>query len=100
MHKIIMSRHRTLFRNAAANRIEQYHNTSFNEVKDKLEQRTHLFIVVLGMLIGSSIALGIGYHLNSNVLNYALLSFIPIVLAYSLRKVYIHTLTHTRFDEE
>ena len=49
--------------NAAANRIEQYHNTSFNQIKAKLEQRTHLFIVVLGMLIGSSIALGIGYHL-------------------------------------
>ena len=65
MHKIIMPRHRTLIRNAAANRIEQYHNTSFNEIKSKLEQRTHLFIVVLGMLIGSSIALGIGYHLSS-----------------------------------
>ena len=67
MHKIIMSRHRTLIRNAAANRIEQYHNTSFNQIKAKLEQRTHLFIVVLGMLIGSSIALGIGYHLSSNL---------------------------------
>ncbi len=55
MHKIIMPRHRTLIRNAAANRIEQYHNTSFNQIKAKLEQRTHLFIVVLGMLIGSSI---------------------------------------------
>ena len=52
MHKIIMPRHRTLIRNAAANRIEQYHNTSFNQIKAKLEQRTHLFIVVLGMLIG------------------------------------------------
>ena len=31
MHKIIMSRHRTLIRNAAANRIEQYHSTSFNQ---------------------------------------------------------------------
>jgi hypothetical protein len=51
------------------------------------------------MLIGSSIALGIGYHLSSNLLNYTLLSLIPIALAYSLRKVYIHTLTHTRFDE-
>ena len=67
MHKIIMPRHRTLIRNAAANRIEQYHNTSFNQIKAKLEQRTHLFIVVLGMLIGSSIALGIGYHLSSNL---------------------------------
>ncbi len=70
MHKIIMPRHRTLIRNAAANRIEQYHSTSFNQIKAKLEQRTHLFIVVLGMLIGSSIALGIGYHLSSNLLNY------------------------------
>ena len=68
MHKIIMPRHRTLIRNAAANRIEQYHNTSFNQIKAKLEQRTHLFIVVLGMLIGSSIALGIGYHLSLNLL--------------------------------
>ncbi|WP_281199249.1 hypothetical protein [Acinetobacter johnsonii] len=98
MHKIIMPRHRTLIRNAAANRIEQYHSTSFNQIKAKLEQRTHLFIVVLGMLIGSSIALGIGYHLSSNLLNYTLLSLIPVALAYSLRKVYIHTLTHTRFD--
>ena len=44
MHKIIMPRHRTLIRNAAASRIEQYHNTSFNQIKAKLEQRTHLFI--------------------------------------------------------
>lgn len=51
IHKIIMPRHRTLIRNAAASRIEQYHNTSFNQIKAKLEQRTHLFIVVLGMLI-------------------------------------------------
>ena len=51
MHKMILSRHRDLIRNAAANRIEQYHHTSFNQIKAKLEQRTHLFIVVLGMLI-------------------------------------------------
>jgi hypothetical protein len=99
MHKMILSRHRDLIRNAAANRIEQYHHTSFNQIKAKLEQRTHLFIVVLGMLIGSSISLGIGYHLYSTLFNYGLLILIPIVFAYTLRKVYIHTLTHTRFDE-
>lgn len=99
MHKMILPRHRTLIRNAAANRIEQYHNTSFNQAKAKLEQRPHIFIVVLGMLIGSSIALGVGYHLSSSLFNYTLLTLMPIALAYSLRKVYIHTLTHTRFDE-
>lgn len=99
MHKLMMSRYRTLIRNAVANRIEQYNNASFNQIKAKLEQRTHLFIVVLGMLIGSSIALGVGYHLNATPLNFSLLSLIPITLAYTLRKVYIHTLTHTRLDK-
>lgn len=67
----------------------------------QLEQRSHFFIVILGTLIGASIALCIGYHLNANIFNYAVLMALPIALTYILRKVYIHTLVHSQlFDPE
>jgi len=79
----------------------------FHEVREKshlkieqqkqiLEQESHLFIVVLGALIGSIFSLFIAYHLQPDLLSYGLLSVIPFALAYSLRKVYIHTLIHSQ----
>lgn len=99
MHKMILPRYRTLIRSAAAHRIDQYHNDHIQQIKADLEQRPHLLIVILGMAIGSSMVLGIGYHLSANLLNHLLLSTLPIILAYSLRKIYIHTLAHTQFQD-
>jgi ABC-type lipoprotein release transport system permease subunit len=65
-------------------------------IKSILNQESHLFIVVLGAVIGTILAIFIAYHLKSNPLIYTLLSVIPFALSYSLRKVYIHTLIHSQ----
>lgn len=65
-------------------------------IKNILNQKPHLFIVVLGAVIGAILSTFIAYHLNSNPLSYTLISVIPFALAYSLRKVYIHTLVHSQ----
>ena len=65
-------------------------------IKNILNQKPHLFIVVLGTVIGAILSTFIAYHLNSNPLIYTLISVIPFALAYSLRKVYIHTLVHSQ----
>ena len=61
-----------------------------------LEQESHLFIVILGAVIGSILSIFIAYHLKPNLFEYAMLSAIPFALSYSLRKVYIHTLVHSQ----
>ena len=66
------------------------------QIKQTLEQESHLFIVMLGAVIGSILSLFIAYHLTPNLLEYSLLGVIPFALAYSLRKVYIHTLIHSQ----
>ena len=66
--------------------------------QDCLEQESHTFIVAFGAILGGIIAAFVGYHLQAHFLNYALLCVIPILVAYSLRRVYIHTLTHAELD--
>lgn len=62
---------------------------------EQLEQESHLFIVVLGTMIGAILALFIGYHLNTGVVQFLLLSILPVFSAYFLRRVYIYTLIHS-----
>ncbi|WP_347452997.1 FUSC family protein [Acinetobacter thermotolerans] len=62
---------------------------------EQLEQESHLFIVVLGTVIGAILALFIGYHLNTGIVQFLLLSILPVFSAYFLRRVYIYTLTHS-----
>ena len=66
--------------------------------QDCLEHESHTFIVALGAILGGIIAAFVGYHLQAHFLNYALLCVIPILVAYSLRRIYIHTLTHAELD--
>lgn len=66
--------------------------------QDCLEHESHTFIVVFGAILGGIIAAFVGYHLQAHFLNYALLCVIPILVAYSLRRIYIHTLTHAELD--
>ncbi len=62
---------------------------------EQLEQESHLFIVVLGTIIGAILALFIGYHLNTGPVQFMLLSILPVFSAYFLRRVYIYTVTHS-----
>lgn len=66
--------------------------------QDCLEHESHTFIVAFGAILSGIIAAFVGYHLQAHFLNYALLCVIPILVAYSLRRVYIHTLTHAELD--
>ena len=65
------------------------------QITEELEQQSHLFVVILGTVIGAILALFIGYHINTSIMHFILLSILPICLAYLLRKVYIYTLTHS-----
>ena len=67
-------------------------------MQDGLEHESHTFIVALGAILGGIIAAFVGYHLQAHFLNYALLCVIPILVAYSLTRIYIHTLTHAELD--
>ena len=66
--------------------------------QDCLEHESHTFIVAFGAILGGIIAAFVGYHLQAHFLNYALLCVIPILVAYSLTRIYIHTLTHAELD--
>ena len=68
------------------------------EIQNRLEDESHTFIVAMGAILGGIIAAFIGYHLPANFLNYALLCAVPILMAYTLRRVYIYTLTHSELD--
>ena len=63
------------------------------EAKFELNQRPHFFIVLLGLTLGSIFSLFIAYHIQPHVMSYLLLSTIPLILAYCLRRVYIYTLS-------
>lgn len=63
-------------------------------IRTKLEQESHIFIICLGMVIGTTLSLFIGYHLNTTLINIFLLMSLPVALTYCLRKIYIHTLIH------
>lgn len=75
--------------------IREKNHQKLAEIKMALEQESHLFIVILGAVIGSILSIFIAYHLKPNLFEYAMLSAIPFALSYSLRKVYIHTLVHS-----
>lgn len=76
--------------------IREKNHQKLEEIKMALEQESHLFIVILGAVIGSILSIFIAYHLKPNLFEYAMLSAIPFALSYSLRKVYIHTLVHSQ----
>ena len=76
--------------------IREKNHQKLAEIKMALEQESHLFIVILGAVIGSILSIFIAYHLKPNLFEYAILSAIPFALSYSLRKVYIHTLVHSQ----
>lgn len=61
------------------------------EAKFELNQRPHFFMIILGLVIGSILSVFIGYHIQPQLMSYIFLSFIPLLMAYGLRKVYIHT---------
>ena len=75
-----------------------YHSVQPFHVQQQLERQSHFFIVILGALIGASLALCVAYHWADHVLSYLALAIIPIVLSYSLRKVYIYTLSQCQYD--
>ena len=60
--------------------------------EDSLNSESHVFVVTLGILIGATIAIAIGYALSVQWLVYGLLLLIPLLMAYCLRRVYIYTL--------
>ncbi|WP_216933836.1 MULTISPECIES: FUSC family protein [unclassified Acinetobacter] len=66
-----------------------------HQITEELEHQSHLFVVILGTVIGAILALFIGYHINTGIIHFILLSILPVCLAYFLRKVYIYTLTHS-----
>lgn len=59
-----------------------------------LNQQPHFFILIMGFIIGSVIAIAIGFSFKVSALAILLLTCIPFVLCFLLRKVYIHTLLH------
>lgn len=65
---------------------------NFEQLKSQLNHQSHLFIVILGTLLGATIALSIGYSIKAHLFSYLLLTSIPIIISYILRKVYIYTL--------
>lgn len=57
-----------------------------------LNAESHIFIVLLGSILGGMIALAIGHSVQASPVNFVMLSLIPIGMSYILRKVYIYTL--------
>ena len=62
------------------------------DLKNTLEQKSHLFIVFLGALIGGILSIFIAYQLNTTSMFFVFLSILPIGFSYILRKVYINTI--------
>lgn len=63
-------------------------------LKNQLDREPHLFIVLLGAVIGVILALFISYHLKVMLFSLVCLVALPVTLAYFLRRVYIYTLLH------
>lgn len=59
-----------------------------------LEKQSHIFIVILGSILGTIFSAFIAYHISYSFINFLFLMIIPILVSYFLRKVYIHTLVH------
>lgn len=60
---------------------------------DDLEHQSHLFIVLVGAIIGAIITMAVSLHLNITPISYAVFFIIPLAFSFILRKVYIHTLS-------
>ncbi|OTG77982.1 hypothetical protein B9T33_14400 [Acinetobacter sp. ANC 5054] len=75
--------------------------SSVSELKHLLNQQSHLLIVSIATCIGAIFAIFIAYtlHLQPTLINIAALCLVPIALALSLRKVYIHTLLNMEYDD-
>ena len=67
---------------------------SFGSIRQHLNTQSHIFIVLLGMLLGSTIALAIGHSIAPTLIHFLFLGMIPITMSYILRQVYIYTLIH------
>ena len=76
---------------------EQMCNLLQHEVKITLEKKNHFFIVIMGAVIGAIFALFIDYHIDTAQWHYLFITTLPFVIAYILRKVYIHTLSQIGF---
>lgn len=64
------------------------------KTQNQLNQQSHIFVVLLGAVLGAIIALAIGYSIEASLVHYSTLALIPLLLSFVLRKVYIHTLIH------
>lgn len=82
---------------------EQQIETAYNSINQplivektqaQLNQQSHIFVVLLGAILGAFIALAIGYSIEVSLLHYSTLALIPLFMSFVLRKVYIHTLIH------
>ncbi|OTG85917.1 hypothetical protein B9T31_10025 [Acinetobacter sp. ANC 4558] len=68
---------------------------SHHQIKVKDENYDfHIFIAILGAVIGGIIALFIVYLLRFNILSYTSFVIIPISVALLLRKIYLRTLVN------
>ena len=67
------------------------------EATSTLEKKNHFLIVIMGAVIGAIFALFIDYHIDTAQWHYLFITTLPFVIAYILRKVYIHTLSQIGF---
>ena len=74
--------------------VYQHDAFEFRNIRQVLNAESHIFIVLLGAILGGIIALAIGYSIEASALHYCMLSLIPVVTSYILRHVYIYTLIH------
>ncbi len=64
------------------------------KTQSQLNQQSHIFVVLLGAVLGGIIALAMGYSMEASLVHYLTLAFIPVLASFVLRKVYIYTLIH------
>ncbi|WP_104473623.1 hypothetical protein [Acinetobacter indicus] len=95
MQRTITTRYKHQFRTALLQRAHQQQNLQLHHLKQQLEQRSHLFIVGFGTALGAILAMFIAYHLSNIWSGYLIVAVLPLLVAYGLRKVYVHTLSHT-----
>lgn len=71
---------------------DQRCSLDLKDIKKIIHAESHIFIVLLGAVLGAIIALAIGYSIQASLWSYISLSLIPIISSYILREVYIYTL--------
>lgn len=77
---------------------DQRYALDLRNIKKILHAESHIFIVLLGAILGAIIALAIGYSIQASLWSYISLSLIPIISSYILREVYIYTLLNFQED--